>query len=87
IDNVPVMFAILKANPPMDLTNWLLVTLTAGIGGSLISFGSAAGVGVMGRLRGTYTFGSHMRYAWAVAIGYMVSIAVFYLQFYVFYKV
>jgi len=84
IDNVPVMFAILKANPTMDVSNWLLVTLTAGIGGSLISFGSAAGVGVMGRLRGTYTFISHMRYAWAVAIGYMVSIAVFYLQFYIF---
>lgn len=83
IDNVPVMFAILKADPSMDLTNWLLVTLTAGIGGSLISFGSAAGVGVMGRLRGTYTFMSHMKYAWAVALGYMVSIGVFYIQFYV----
>ncbi|WP_200763609.1 sodium:proton antiporter NhaD [Nitrosophilus alvini] len=81
VDNVPVMSAILKADPQMGLDQWLLVTLTAGIGGSLISFGSAAGVGVMGRLRGIYTFGAHMRYAWTIAIGYIVSIAIWYLQF------
>jgi len=81
VDNVPVMSAILKANPNMDLSNWLLVTLTAGIGGSLISFGSAAGVGVMGKLRGIYTFSSHMRYAWMILIGYFISIAIWYFQF------
>lgn len=81
IDNVPLMFAVLKANPVMDTTQWMLITLTAGIGGSLISFGSAAGVGVMGRLRGVYTVATHMKYAWAVALGYMISIAIFYLQF------
>ncbi len=81
IDNVPVMSAILKANPDMDLSNWMLVTLTAGIGGSLISFGSAAGVGVMGKLPGIYTFSSHFKYAWTILLGYFVSIAVWYLQF------
>lgn len=81
IDNVPVMSAILKANPEMDLSNWMLVTLTAGIGGSLISFGSAAGVGVMGKLHGIYTFGSHFKYAWTILLGYFVSIGVWYLQF------
>jgi len=81
VDNVPVMFAVLKANPDLEAAQWMLVTLTAGIGGSLISFGSAAGVGVMGKLRGIYTFGSHMKYAWAIAIGYAVSIAVWYVQF------
>ena len=81
IDNVPVMAAILKANPPMGIDQWLLVTLTAGIGGSLISFGSAAGVGVMGRMKGIYTFGSHMKYAWAVLAGYILSIAIWYVQF------
>ena len=84
IDNVPLMFAVLKANPVMDTTQWMLATLTAGIGGSLISFGSAAGVGVMGRLRGVYTVATHMKYAWAVALGYMISIGIFYLQFEVF---
>ncbi len=81
IDNVPVMSAILKANPEMGLDQWLLVTLAAGIGGSMISFGSAAGVAVMGKLRGIYTFGSHMKYAWMIAIGYIVSMIVWYIQF------
>ena len=81
VDNVPVMYAVLKANPVMSDAQWMLVTLTAGIGGSLISFGSAAGVGVMGKMRGVYTFGSHMKYAWAVMIGYIISIAIWYFQF------
>ena len=81
VDNVPVMSAILKANPTMGLDQWMLVTLTAGVGGSLISFGSAAGVGVMGKLHGIYTFGSHMKYAWTILIGYIVSCSVWYLQY------
>ena len=81
IDNVPVMAAILKANPPMGDDQWMLVTLTAGIGGSLISFGSAAGVGVMGRMRGIYTFSSHMKYGWTVLLGYILSVAIWYVQF------
>ena len=81
VDNVPVMSAILKANPDMNTSQWMLVTLTAGIGGSLISFGSAAGVGVMGKLHGIYTFGSHFKFAWTVLIGYIVSICIWYLQF------
>ncbi|HUH42796.1 MAG TPA: sodium:proton antiporter NhaD [Sulfurimonas sp.] len=81
VDNVPVMSAVLKANPDMGVDQWLLVTLTAGIGGSLISFGSAAGVGVMGKLPGIYTFGSHMRYSWTILIGYIVSVSIWYVQF------
>ncbi len=81
VDNVPVMSAILKASPDMGLDQWMLVTMTAGIGGSLISFGSAAGVGVMGRMRGIYTFGSHLKYAWTILAGYILSIALWYVQF------
>ncbi|MCF6201838.1 MAG: sodium:proton antiporter NhaD, partial [Hydrogenimonas sp.] len=81
VDNVPVMSAILKSSPQMGLDQWLLVTLTAGIGGSLISFGSAAGVGVMGRLRGIYTFGAHLKLAWTVLAGYILSMVVWYVQF------
>jgi len=84
VDNVPVMSAVLKADPNMGVdaqAQWMLVTLTAGVGGSLISFGSAAGVGVMGKLHGIYTFASHMKYAWTVLIGYIVSVTVWYLQF------
>jgi len=81
VDNVPVMSAILKSSPSMGLDQWMLVTMTAGVGGSLISFGSAAGVGVMGRLRGIYTFGSHMKHAWTILVGYIISIAIWYVQF------
>ena len=90
VDNVPVMSAVLKANPMMgadageSLSQWLLVTLTAGIGGSMISFGSAAGVGVMGKLKGIYTFGAHMKYAWTVVAGYIVSVVIWYIQFEIF---
>ncbi len=81
VDNVPVMSAILKANPVMGLDQWMLVTLTAGVGGSLISFGSAAGVGVMGKLPGIYTFSSHLKLAWTVLVGYIVSVLVWYIQY------
>ncbi|MES0872560.1 sodium:proton antiporter NhaD [Sinimarinibacterium thermocellulolyticum] len=76
IDNIPVMFAVLSMYPEMSDGQWLLVTLTAGIGGSLLSIGSAAGVAVMGQARGVYTFFAHLRWTWAIALGYAISIAV-----------
>ncbi|MGA9333244.1 MAG: sodium:proton antiporter NhaD [Rudaea sp.] len=75
VDNIPIMFAVLKMNPPMDLNQWLLITLTAGVGGSLLSVGSAAGVALMGASRGIYTFMVHLRWTWAIALGYIASIA------------
>ena len=81
VDNVPVMSAILKANPEMAVDQWMLVTMTAGVGGSLISFGSAAGVGVMGKMHGIYTFSSHMKFAWTILVGYFVSIGIWYVQY------
>ncbi len=75
VDNIPIMFAVLKMNPPMDHGQWLLITLTAGVGGSLLSVGSAAGVALMGASRGQYTFISHLRWTWAIALGYGASIA------------
>lgn len=76
VDNIPVMFAVLTMDPQMSIGQWLLVTMTAGVGGSLLSIGSAAGVGLMGTARGIYTFGSHLKWSWAVALGYAASIAV-----------
>ena len=76
IDNLPVMFAVLTMNPEMSLGQWLLVTLTAVVGGSLLSIGSAAGVTLMGQAREVYTFLAHLKWAWAVALGYAASIAV-----------
>lgn len=74
VDNIPVMFAVLTMDPHMSHGQWLLVTLTAGVGGSLLSIGSAAGVALMGTARGVYTFGNHLKWSWAVALGYAVSI-------------
>ena len=74
VDNIPVMFAVLTMTPDMSLGQWLLVTLTAGVGGSLLSIGSAAGVALMGQSRGYYTFVSHLKWIWAIAIGYFASI-------------
>ena len=76
IDNIPVMFAVLAMNPEMSQGQWLLVTLTAGVGGSMLSIGSAAGVAVMGQARGIYTFFAHLKWTWAIALGYAASIAV-----------
>lgn len=76
LDNIPMMVAVLQMQPQMDTGQWLLVTLTAGVGGSLLSIGSAAGVALMGQARGQYTFFSHLRWSWAVALGYAAGIAV-----------
>jgi Na+/H+ antiporter NhaD/arsenite permease-like protein len=75
VDNIPIMYAVLGMNPPMDQEQWLLITLTAGVGGSLLSIGSAAGVALMGAARGQYTFMGHLRWTWAIALGYVASIA------------
>ncbi len=76
LDNIPMMVAVLQMNPEMSVGHWLLVTLTAGVGGSLLSIGSAAGVALMGQARGQYTFFGHLKWTWAVALGYAASIAV-----------
>ncbi len=76
VDNIPIMFAVLTMDPQMSHGQWLLVTLTAGVGGSLLSIGSAAGVALMGIAQGKYTFFSHLKWTWAVALGYAASIGV-----------
>jgi NhaD family Na+/H+ antiporter len=74
VDNIPVMFAVLTMQPDMSTGQWLLVTLTAGVGGSLLSIGSAAGVALMGQARGKYTFFGHLKWSPVIALGYVASI-------------
>jgi Na+/H+ antiporter NhaD/arsenite permease-like protein len=76
VDNIPIMFAVLTMDPQMSHGQWLLVTLTAGVGGSMLSIGSAAGVALMGIAHGKYSFSSHLKWSWAVALGYVASILV-----------
>ncbi len=76
IDNIPVMFAVLTMQPEMSHGHWLLITLTAGVGGSLLSIGSAAGVALMGQARGAYTFMGHLKWTPVIALGYIASVMV-----------
>lgn len=76
VDNIPIMYAVIQMNPPMDHGQWLLITLTCGVGGSMLSVGSAAGVALMGVSHGKYTFFGHLKWTWAVALGYIASVAV-----------
>ena len=76
VDNIPVMFAVLTMDPVMSMGNWLLVTLAAGVGGSLLSIGSAAGVALMGAAHGKYTFFGHLKWAPVIMLGYIASIGV-----------
>lgn len=75
VDNIPLTFAVLTMDPSMDTGQWLLVTLTVGVGGSLLSVGSAAGVALMGIGKGNYTFLAHFKWAWAILLGFAASIA------------
>jgi Na+/H+ antiporter NhaD/arsenite permease-like protein len=82
VDNVPLVAAAqgmysLDLYPP-DHSFWELLALCAGTGGSLLIFGSAAGVAVMGVLK--------MDFVWYIrrmlgpaAIGYVGGIATFWL--------
>ena len=74
VDNIPVVASVIAMNPPIDMNEWLLVALTTAIGGSLLSIGSAAGVAMMGQVRGYYTFLSHLKWSWAIVLGYAISI-------------
>lgn len=76
VDNIPLTFAVITMKPQMDLGQWLLLTLTAGVGGSLLSVGSAAGVALMGSARGAYTFSSHLKWTWAILLGFVAAVAV-----------
>lgn len=76
IDNGTLMFAVLNMHPDLPPGQWLLLTLTLGVGGSLLAIGSAPGVGLLGQIKEGYTFGYHMRWMPVILLGYIASIAV-----------
>jgi Na+/H+ antiporter NhaD/arsenite permease-like protein len=79
IDNGTIMYAVLTMAPPISQGQWLLVTLTAGVGGSLLAIGSAAGVGLLGQSKGAYSFVSHLKWTPVIALGYAASILTHFL--------
>jgi Na+/H+ antiporter NhaD/arsenite permease-like protein len=60
----------------MPLRHWQLVILTAGVDSSLLSIGSAAGVALMGKAQGQYTFSGHLRMAPAILLGYAAGLLI-----------
>jgi len=76
VDNGTIMLAVLTMAPDISQGQWLLVTLTTGVGGSMLAVGSAAGVGLMGQAKGIYTFVNHLKWTPAIFLGYLMSIAV-----------
>jgi len=79
IDNGTIMLAVLTMAPDISQGQWLLVTLTAGVGGSLLAVGSAAGVGLLGQAKGLYSFTSHLKWTPAILLGYFASIGAHFL--------
>ncbi|WP_275575318.1 sodium:proton antiporter NhaD [Methylocucumis oryzae] len=76
VDNGTLMFAVLNMHPDISTGQWLLLTLTLGVGGSLLAIGSAPGVGMLGHIKGYYTFTCHLRWMPVILLGYFASILV-----------
>jgi len=78
VDNVPLTAAVLKSGIELSPANWMGLTYTAGVGGSLLIVGSAAGIVAMSNVPGL-TFASYLRYAWlsllAFTAGYGAVVA------------
>ena len=86
VDNVPLvagcmgMYPVAEAGPMgVDGTFWQLLAYCAGVGGSMLIIGSAAGVVVMGLEK--ITFGWYLRrITWIVFVGYISGILVYWLE-------
>lgn len=79
VDNGTLMFAVLTMHPDITQGQWLLVTLTLGVGGSLLAIGSAPGIGLLGLTKGKYSFGHHLKWCPVIALGYFAAVAVHFL--------
>ncbi len=75
LDNVPLVYGILEAHPQMVQSQWLLLALAAGTGGSMLAIGSSAGIALMGLAGKDYTFLKHLRWLPAIALGYVAGVA------------
>ena len=90
VDNVPLvascmgMYDISADASTMDIygtdgTFWEMLAYCAGVGGSMLIIGSAAGVVVMGLQN--ISFGWYLKnFSWIAAIGYLSGIAIYILQ-------
>ena len=86
VDNVPLVAGCMGMYPLAEVGDlavdglfWQLLAYCAGVGGSMLIIGSAAGVVVMGLEK--ITFGWYMKnISWIVLIGYLAGIAVYWVE-------
>lgn len=86
VDNVPLVAGCMGMYPvaetgamAVDGIFWQLLAYCAGVGGSMLIIGSAAGVVVMGLEK--ITFGWYLkRITWIAFVGYLAGIVVYWLQ-------
>ena len=86
VDNVPLVAGCMGMYPvvaegamAVDGIFWQLLAYCAGVGGSMLIIGSAAGVVVMGLEK--ITFGWYMKkITWIAFVGYLAGILVYWLQ-------
>ncbi len=86
VDNVPLVAGCMGMYPvaatgdmAVDGIFWQLLAYCAGVGGSMLIIGSAAGVVVMGLEK--ITFGWYMKHvSWIAFVGYLAGIIVYWLE-------
>ncbi|MCI0919071.1 sodium:proton antiporter NhaD [Pseudomonas stutzeri] len=78
IDNVPLTAALLKSGLEMEIAEWMVLTYSVGVGGSLLVIGSAAGIVAMSKVSGL-TFGSYLKYSLYLFIAFNLGFAGVYL--------
>lgn len=78
LDNVPLTAALLKSGIDMNVPQWLTLTYSVGVGGSLLVIGSAAGVVAMSKIE-SMTFVTYLRYSLYLLVAYTVGFGGVYL--------
>ncbi|MCA9487208.1 sodium:proton antiporter NhaD [Candidatus Woesearchaeota archaeon] len=69
VDNIPLTAIMLKSNLPLSEASWLSLTYAVGVGGSLFSIGSAAGVVAMSKIK-ELSFTRYLRFSFVILIAY-----------------
>lgn len=72
-DNIPLTALAIKQGG----YDWGLLAYAVGFGGSMLWFGSSAGVAISGILPQARSVGQWLRHGWHVALGYVVGFGVF----------
>lgn len=72
LDNVPLTAALLKSGIEMTEGQWLTLTYSVGVGGSLLAIGSAAGVVAMSKIP-ALSFIAYFRYFGYLLLAYTVG--------------